>query len=435
MIRLLKEDPQVKSRERSDRCNEIVREISKTKTRKPEDVSKVLDVLIEVMPERITNLTIFNEGTKTIYRKFRENPCKEKFLKLCFYLGLFKKKHPGPTLLGDLMENYCDKMLEKGCNTTDFAIICTATYKASVRFASKKFVDRLVNEIAITKRMDNFIFVAFVKSLRLNKLYSPQVVEKLREFSNQGELENLDFKSLIHIFAYIADNSINDETLSNAFIDRCVNTMDKTARAKDMQMLLYSCALLNLSVNPDYIEKLNELAIARIDQEFDKKFDEFVDIALSMWMLGFKPSQLLKSILSDSRILAGGDASRVKIDSRKKLLLTCLEIEQPEWVRELNISPPSFDQQRPAPHYLVKPSLDALLKNSKSKKPKVVQQIKSLNIAGLLVEEDDGKLIHVEALDSTNVLSDRKSPNGIFALKLRLLRHIGCEVRVVSEGD
>lgn len=432
-IRLLKEDPM---KNRKYRCSEITQEISRSSSftnSKPEDICSVLDVLIELMPEKVASLNIFINGTKTVYRKFEEHPTKETFTKLCFYLGLFKQKPPGPALLSELMEKHCDKILQQGVNTTEFAIICTATFKVSVRFASRTFTERLISEIYSTTEMDHHIFVAFIKSMRLNNINSPQVFEKLRELAIQGEFEKLDFKPLIHIFAYVAESSINDEKLSKVFIDRCVSAMDKTARTKDIQKLLYSCALLNISVDRDYLEKLNKLLIERTKhQEFQAKFDEFVDVALSMWMLGFKPRQLIEKLLKDSRIFAGGNPSRVKIDSRKKLLLTCLEIEEPEWISSLKIPSSSFDEQRPAHSYHFRPSLGILMTSMRNRKPKVVLQIKNLNIAGLLVEEGD-QHIHIEALDSSNALSD-ESPNGILALKIRLLRHMGCQVSVVSDG-
>lgn len=434
MIDLMKVNTQVSIQERNDRCSRIIEEIEKTnlhQSKNPEEIRKLLDLLVEIMPDKIAYVNLFVAGLKRIYNEFESNPNKEKFVKLCFYLGLFKKKHPGQVLLMDLIENHGEKFLNE-LNTTDLAIVCMATFKAVIHFNKKTFEERLIEEIVNTNKPDNYIFVAFIKSLRLNKVNSHEVLDKLRDLEDKKELSCLDFQALIHVLPYIADNSFRDTSLANALIDRCANTMNETTRAKDVQKLLSSCASLSISVNQDYLEKLNQLVIARTDdQEYKEHFDGFFDIALSMWMLGFKPKQLVEKLLGDSRFHAHGDLKRIKIDSRKKLLTTCLEIEKPEWLSKMKIRKPSFDIDRSAPHYLIRPSLEILKTRMESKKPKIVQQILNLNIAGLTLKEN-GNLVHIEALDSTNCLSDKKSPNGIFGLKLRLLRQMGCHVIVVS---
>lgn len=397
----------------------------------------LIDELVLTMPGCVTKLKCFDEATRMLLRKFEKRPTRGMFVKLCFYFGLYKKQSPGPTLLTGLIEEHLDEILDAKLtvlSTVDFACICTAAYKASVRINSKKFTQRLIQEVVSTKEIDAHIFVAFIKSLRHNQINSSHVMEALKRLRDNKELNKLDFKSLIHVFPLIADNSILDEELSGYIVDRSIETLTEDARAKDAQKFLYSCALLKFPIKIEHLQKLEQLVMARTEhKEFHQKFDNFVDVALSMWMLNFRSRDLIDRVMMDSRFSKfEPQYGRVKIDSRKKLLQTCVEIEEPEWIRFIEIPTPSFNENRQAPGFLVKSSIEKAMMELRGKDVKIVQQIRNLNIAGILLKED-GSSVHIEVLDNTNSLSDGKSPNGIFGLKLRLLKEKGFEVRVVSK--
>lgn len=397
------------------------------------EIYGLVDSLIEVMPERVQFLRVFPDALNILLGDFNYKPDKESFVKLSFYLGLLKKRPPGPMMLTNLMEDYMNKMIGSDMSTMDFAIICTALYKASVRIRSKKFEQRLIQEIVSIDQMDQNIFIAFVKSLRLNRINSPEVIKKLKELRDKGDLNHLELQSLIHTFILIADNSVKEDDLTEFFVERCLSIMNSESRAKDAQKLLYSCALLNFPLKTEHLLKLEQHVMARTNHvEYEQKFDNFVGAALSMWMLNYRPRELVDKLLNDQRFHKLGDKSRIKLDSRKKLLQTCIEIEEPTWIKDVKISSPSFSEHRPSPRYLIKSSLEKAMSNMRGRSMKLVQQIQNLNIAGILVQESSGKLLHVEILDKTNVLSDKKTPNGIIALKLRLLKQMNCKVEVVS---
>ena len=413
-------------------------EIVNQKRNTDQQISALLNELIRTMPANVTNLTTFNEATRVLLRKFQKNPNRESFLKLCFYFGLYKKQSPGPTLLTELIDGHLEQMMDlkmTQMSTIDFAIICMATYKASVRINSKKFLDRVVQEICEPKEIDSQIFVSFIKSLRMNQINSPKVLEGMKRLRDSKELNKLDYKSLIHVFPLIADNGIVDENLSGFFVERCIETLSDESRAKDVQKLLYSCALLNVPVKLEHLKTLEKVVMERTEhKEFLQKFDNFVDVALSMWILNFRSRELIEKLSIDKRFSGFvANQNRVKIDSRKKLLETCVEIEEPSWFKIQEPTQPSFDQFRPAPRYLVKTSLEKAMMDFRAKDAKIVQQIRNLNIAGIVVKEENGNLVNIEVLDDTNSLSDKTSPNGIFALKLRLLKSKGCDVKVVSK--
>lgn len=397
-----------------------------------DEVYGLVDALIQVMPYEVGRLRSYPEALQVMISDFKQNPNKETFVRLCFYLGQLKKKSPGPQTLSSLVKEHVSKFIYD-MSTMDVSIVAAAAYKAGVRIHNKSFSQRLISEITSTETVDGFIFITLIKGLRQNKVNSLEVFEKLRQLKNSNRLDHLDATSMVHTFMLFADNLIKDDDMTAFFIENSVNSMDGIeTRAKDAQKLLYSCALLNVSMKPEHLQKLEQLLVARTDHaEYEKKFDNFVDAALSMWMLNHRPKTLFMKLLSDSRLHQTGDKSRIKLDSRKKLLLTCVEIEEPQWIEHINRTSPSFDAHRSAPPYLIKPSIKKVERSFRKHEVKIVQQIRHLNIAGIFVKKSTGQNFHAEVLDDSNTLSDNESPNGILALKLRLLKQKGCKVMLI----
>ena len=431
MIQLVKESPKLPSNHYAERCKMIEREclLSMTGIGK-KDLCAVIDSLIDIMPQRILHSNFFRQGLDKLSHEFKKQPSRELFMKLIFYTGLMKKRSPGPENLKEILKLYLDKTIDR-LNTIDIAIICTASYKASVRIQSDKFRKRLIQEITDMHPIDSTIYIAFIKSLRINEVSSSKVVESLKKQAEAKAFDGMQLQPLCHIFAFIADNGIMDEKLTEHFVERCIEVIVEDSRVKDIQKFLYSLALLNLTLKQSHLDKLETYLIAKLElKEFETYFDNFVDAILSLWMLNHKSQPLIEKLLKDKRFYKLGDHSRVKIDSRKKLLMTCIEIEKPEWLHE-PVPLPSFDEERRAPHYLITDSLEMKMRQLRANNSKFVQQIRHLNLAGILVKNRDG-YVHYEALDVLNSLSDKKSPNGILALKLRLLKHMNCEVVLVS---
>lgn len=414
--------------------NERFKEIDKLcvrniRTFKAEKTFGLLDELIYTMPERILYLRSYPEAVKILIRHFEEKPRKKDFVKLCFYAGLFKTKSPGPTLLTGLVEKYLDKLIDD-MSSMDFAIICTASYKASLRIESLKFRKRLEDEIINMTKIDDHLFVAFIKGLRLNKINSPWIINKLRELRENGEFDKTNMMlTLSHVLPLLADNLIKDHQLIEYFVEKCIVLFDDSVRIKDIGNLLYACALLTFPIKLDHLKKIEILVLKKAEQkEFQLRFDDFVDVGLSMWMLNFRSQKFTRKLLDDKKFLSSDDQKRIKLDSRKKLLLTCIEIEEPFWIRDIVFKTPSFDGQRKAPTYLIRPKLDEALNRLPEKTAVFVQQIRHLNIAGIRLKDNH----FLEVLDKTNSLSDGLTPSGIFALKLRLLKELDCEVEIVS---
>lgn len=432
---LLKSEPKkFHSKEYFQLCDEIDKTcLHNLHDKKREEITAQLNAVVEAIPAHVADLKSFNESLTILIQKFDKNPKTKEFVKISFYLGLLKRKWPGPEMLSKLEKRHLEAALPN-MTTIDFAIFCTACYKASVRTDSLHFKNRLIQEITGMEEIDQRLFVVFIKSLRMNEINTAEVLEMLRKQAKAGAFDSVDLEMLIHVFALIADNGIVDPELSGYFTNLCVSSIKEDSRVKDIQKFLFSCALLNVSFKPDQLTKIeSHLKMKLRQKEYEKWFDSFVDAILSLWMLGLKSKELTDALITDRRFFKTGDRSRIKLDSRKKLLFSCIEIEKPEWLHPKLIGEPSFRADRPAPKYLITPELRDTLKNLR-KDAAFVQQIQNLNIAGLLVKERGQKVVHFELLTAMNTMSDKKTPNGILALKLRLLKHMGCQVRLVSVG-
>lgn len=390
------------------------------------DMIECLEYLVKTYPNQILNLRFFDEALKILLED--DEICRKQFTKLCYFIGFLKKFQPGPKYLEYLIENYLDdKLSGNELNRMDFAILCISTYKCSLRINNKKFNERLIAEVLATNDDDTYLLVAFVKSLKQNELVSCEVIEKLRDLIEAFEFE---YASLVHILPYIADNSVKDDNLIQLICTKCINTFDDNVRAKDIQKFLHSCAMLNLKMNKSELERLEAIIVKRTScDEFRTHFDHFVNAALSLWILNHQSNTLIKILFEDSRFYKSGLENRLKLDSRKLLLQTCVEIEKPKWFNKSKME--SFLETRTSPGYLIKSSLERAMNTVLADKNGIfVQQIKNLNLAGILVTENNEK-VHYEILDENTCLSDRKTSNGIFQLKLRLLRKMKCNVKVI----
>lgn len=146
-----------------------------------------------------------------------------------------------------------------------------------------------------------------------------------------------------------------------------------------------------------------------------------------------KSKELLELTINNPQFLISNDRNRIKLESRKKLLLACATIEAGS--TELSVVN-VFRQNNKAPTYLLEKRTGLkyvmnCLKSLEGINFHFVQQINHLNIAGIFVKIDDHKCFHIEVLDESNTLNDRTTPIGVMRLKVRLLEKLGCQVLLV----
>lgn len=272
-----------------DRIKQIDNEYLDVMNKNAREFRNLLNSMVETYQGHFINFKAFEIAIMRLISEFETNPNQLDFVKLCFYIGQYKKVPPGPGLMLSIFKKHLDNMIDENLGSIDFAIICAAAYKAGVKSLNQKFIQRLKSEVVDNETLDELMFVTFIKSLRMNRVHSYQVIEKIQALSQSKNLENISTESLVHILAFMTGNNMKDDQTIEVFVKRFLELMNINTRAKDIQKLLYSCALLNCQLRHEDIQKLEKLVLGRTEhQEYLKKFDNFVDIALSLWILNYR---------------------------------------------------------------------------------------------------------------------------------------------------
>ncbi|XP_065083814.1 uncharacterized protein LOC135705889 [Ochlerotatus camptorhynchus] len=412
-----------------------------------------------LLPNKITKLKTYQKAMPRLVEAFGRNVNRKDFMTLVFFLGLWKKNAAGSRLIEQFLQDYLGQFLNDEMDLMDFVIVANASYKTSVRIKDGQFRDRLVEEICKLEDNDMALFVTLIKCARMNRIRSDRIVEKLKSIM-QDKPESVDFRGLSHLFAYVADNLIKDDTLTNIFLGEGSKHIEaeilaqpeesdsapQNFRAKDFATFLWSCSTLSISLEELDLEAkdLKDLVFRKIDNnEYRFIPDTLVDTCLSLWLMGYPSVDMMASIFSDSQFAKNFKKDRVKIESRRDLLLACAEIERPEAFKIISKLPRvrAYQLERPAPDYSVKNRRDlqrvrACLENVKDKLSisgvEFNMPIRFLNIAGLLVKMDNEEVINLDVLDRAYCLSDEETPTGLLLLKQRLLNKMGVETVLVK---
>lgn len=332
---------------------------------------------------------------------------------------------------------------------TDLAIVSNSAYRTSVLIENKTFLDKLKEETINTSMEEDALLVTFIKSLRLNRVKEKEVYDKLKNDLLDFNLEKLHFKGLVHFFAYFSDGLWNDQEVCTIIIDECLKRLFETTdfiindiRAKDVTTLLWSCANLGVEMELEDLEFMENIVNAKVrNNEFKYRADELVECCLSLWMLGLKSPQLMSEINSlDFSVFTSNNPIRSKLNSRMRLLLSCVEIEAPELLKRRLGKEKSFSESKPAPAYLLKSDnlrdVDEFLSDFKDefqiKDKCFVAPIKDLNLAGILVKFNDDSKVYVEIVEENLMLKFEDKPSTLITLKKRLLESLGYNVILVS---
>lgn len=435
-----------------DIINEIDTEITnRIKDLDTKTIISILYGLIFLIPQRVVQTDFYENCVFRLVNQFDDDLPKNIFVEACFYLGLWKKNQKSTDLMDGFIKKHLDQYLEQ-LTITDMVIISNAAYRVSLKIDHDIFLDRLISGILDAKDFDVPNFVSMIKSVRHNRVKSNELQRRIVKLVKSNRIDEFDFRALVHVFTYFADNLIKNDEITEILISRCFKKLETEFdfntkhnwfhRPKDLSTFLWSCAFLNASdhIADEYYELIDKIIRHNCDNSlYERNQDELVDALLSLWMLGERFVQYLPKVKQSNM----QDKNRIKLDSRINLLFTLAEIETPT-IFKSKISSNVFNDSIPAPEYLIKnrPKLQKvcqmLQKNQEKfniKNLTLVSQIKHLNVAGILVEiKGREQKFHVDVFDETNTLSDGQTPNGILELKLRLLEHYNCEmVRVAFD--
>lgn len=421
------------------------------------DHTKLLNLLyafLYVVPNKLSRLNFYDVAVHRLAKTFRSEQSKSQFIQICFYLGLRKRNTDSTVLLQKLLQRHFNKFIDK-MTPLDVAIVTTASFRSSTKMQINHamFIESQLLRLDGT---NDSLLIALVKTIRLNGCRSPTKVHNhLRELLLSGRLSHFQFRGIIHVFVFFADNRIKDTKATKHFIDDCLHKIqtnyklykDGTAvdlpndmRAKDFGMFLWCLAQLNLGEHlcRNDLNMIERILVDKADAgEYNGNYDGLVDVTLSLWMLGNHSKPLLSQLAHNQNVPSEAK-HRVRLDSRKNLLFSCVEIEEPDWFLEFRIENRStFQPEYLAQDYLLEkaPNLMRVFKLVQaSQDVKLVKSIRDLNIPGILMKVKGAGFKFMDVFEDTTVLSDGQTPFGLLALKQTLLRASGCDTMLVSSS-
>lgn len=358
--------------------------------------------------------------------------------------------------MDQFLQSYLGEFLNDQLDLMDFVILANASYKTSVRISNERFLERLENEICRFEGKDMALFVTLIKCARMNRIRSERILEKLKIIL-ENDTAALDFRGLSHLFEYLAEIQVKDDSLNKLFLDECarrieeeiLNTQEtesQSFRPKDLATFLHACATLSIPINQldlDPTALINKIYQKIDNEEYRFTPDTLVDTCLSLWIMNHPSVDLLSSIFGDRQMMQNFKRDRVKIESRRDLLLACAEIERPESFKIISRLPrvDAFQLDRNCPEFLVRhrtqlQRVTDCLEGTREKLRIAHMQyslpVKFLNIAGLFVTLENGVEFNVDVLEGSNCLSDQQTPTGLMGLKLRLLEKASAPTVVIN---
>lgn len=421
-------------------------------------ILRTLYAFLFLIPNWMTRLDFYGPAMKRLFDEFQKSndKSKEQFVQLCFYMGLSKKQTKFnvnkmvETLLNEQLKVYLKEL-----STLDMALVSNAAYKTSTVVKDKEFDERLIEEalgIARTTDGDDALLVTFIKSMRLQRLHSLAVCEYITNICrNPAILEQLQAKGKVHLFAYLADNLWDSKECTQPLIEsitghitlarRRDSTQAQNMRGKDIGTFLWACAQLNCSLSSLQLRTIENSLIEKLqDNEFNYFTDQLVDACLSLWILGFKPKELLQAAV---KLKSESSARRhqPKVDSRLTVLLSAAQIEESAWCSTVVKGFESFKPSAKVPAYLLnnhdipyQDILSQILSEESVAAANISCPVNGINIPGILVKfsQPVDNEMFLEFLTPAQMLHFSKEPVGILRLKLRLLQAKGYKVKVVS---
>ncbi|CAD6997659.1 uncharacterized protein LOC101460731 [Ceratitis capitata] len=428
------------------------------------DVDTILRTLyafLYLMPNWITRMDFYERAMGYLATNANaENTTKEKFVQICFYLGL-EKNHKTQNdkifynFLNDHLETYLDKL-----STLDLVTVASATFKTSTRVESETFKNRLKQELlklSLEDSTNDALLVTLIKAMRFQRVRSKEICEHLKKYCAPDIADRLQIRGCIHLFAYFADNLYDDKSSIQPLVKQCLHRINaslkcdlqnENIRGKDIATFLWCCAQLNCSISKNDLKSIDMVLFNKIEQNEYRHFrDQLVDSCLSLWMLGYKSHDLIEEAVSlklNARLNNKKDLRDLpKVESRLQVLLSAVAIEEPTWRFKNLKGTPEINIETPAPPYLLKDRFNFVdIANKIEEQPSVISSklvcpINGINIPSILVsyKEPANMKVFIELLPEEQILQFSQSPMGVLSLKIRLLTSLGCKVVTLSPKE
>ncbi|XP_060868125.1 uncharacterized protein LOC132943250 [Metopolophium dirhodum] len=360
-------------------------------------------------------------------------------IQLIYYVSIYKNKTRQVVEFGlQKLMNEIDYL--KKITDEELSVIAVATYKTSA-----KVYDKMLRIFAyrVERNLDNLIqnplnFVSIIKPLKRAKYHDPVLLTQLiKAFSSNKNNKVLeDVTSSIHLLTYFADANCGEVDFLQQLIDSIGNIMIKDHlkhyRIKDVSNYVFSASYLGLiPKNPNVCKMIINFLedIFNSKEKCEKMSKTLIGMCLSMWMLNYKPIQLMQFMFFKVPVAALRMPNAHKQDNRLNLLLTCVHIEQPDLIMGYQLIDEQTTNSMPDPYkhlaerpflVMVYQSLQKLYHELDIMNVEYIFSIPYLRILGIKIIRTNGEIIYVEVLDSSNCLYDTLIPNGMMKLKFRL---------------
>ncbi|KAH8395160.1 hypothetical protein KR222_001993 [Zaprionus bogoriensis] len=416
------------------------------------DTTTVLETLyafLFLIPNWLRRTDFYAAAMRRLTEQEESEWSKERFLQICFYLGLYKQYQQNDleTLLATQLSKHLPSL-----SSFDLALISNAAYKTStlVTGAVRQAYETALEDAILNLKMEpndstTALLICYIKALRLQRVQSERICQHLAKICLEpSQLQHMESRGLAHIFAYFAESQWDQPKCLQALTERLMQYKSMEMRAKDLTTFLWSCAQLNCSLNASQLKQLELIAYRKLDQgEYDRFADQLVDTCLSLCILGRHSKQLFDGAeeLKASQQQRQRQRAQPKVDSRLTVLRAAVAIEQPGWT---DVRPEQvFKELARAPGYLLKQREDlTVYANQLSADADVegvdlVCPIAGINLPSLRVQTqgDNPSVYFVELLTPQQTLKFSGAATSLIRLKRRLLEALGHRVVLLNSGE
>lgn len=410
------------------------------------DTNTVLETLYSflfLMPGWMKRMDFYQAAVQRLAKEnYSDN--KERFVQVCFYLGLQKKQAQLPNDFQELLETHLEGHLP-ALSELDLAVISNAAYKTSTVVtgeARKPYESALVDAVLNLELTDESgaLLISFVKALRLQRVMDDRVCHHLQDICmDPKKIALIEPRGLAHIFSFFAEQLWDHKECLNVLIEQLMTVLKPgQLRAKDLATFLWASAQLDCELSPQHVRQLELAALRKLDHgEYDYFPDNLVDTCLSLCTLGHYSKDLIDAA---EKLKANQRQTRAqpKVDSRLTVLRSAVAIEQPAMAHHKTEK--AFKEFERAPTYLLRERTDLrkyaldLSQDSEVEGVDLVCPISGINLPSLRVQTmgDHASVYFVELLTANQTLKFSKKPTSLLRLKKRLLESLGHKVVVVS---
>lgn len=415
------------------------------------DTTIVLETLyafLFLIPNWLRRTDFYSAAMRRLTEQEESDWSKERFLQICFYLGLHKQYQQNDleTLLNTRLAEHLPNL-----SPLELALISNAAYKTSTLVTGAvrepyetALVDGILNLKLDANNSADALFVCYVKALRLQRVRDERICQHLEKISLEpSQLQLLEPRGLAHLFAYFAEMQWDQPDCLKALVNCLMKFKPSELRAKDLSTFLWCCAQLNCSLNPNQLKQLEQIAFRKLDNgEYDRFADQLVDACLSLCILGHHSKQLYDAAeeLKTAQQQRQRQRAQPKVDSRLITLRTAVAIEQRSWtdIQTEQV----FKELTRAPGYLLKERADLtayanqLSADSEVEGVDLVCPLAGINLPSLRVQTQgqNPSVYFVELLTPQQSLKFSGAATSLLRLKRRLLEALGHRVVLVSCG-